>query len=447
MNSKKYVFIKEEEVVPSNIQIPREFIDRGKNCFVGIYYDVENATTIIGVPKYYTGKLSKLTEQEENEILLHLRLVCTLIEQIRLDSNYSDYRYNPYRYNDEAEVNKIELAEYLVHDYLEYGLYGLYHNSFVKDGTGINDWNRTVEAEIPVINEESIIYDPILGRKSQYSHNDVVSKIHTAVIKEALGILAWDEYQCVQIANDADNLDYGSDLSFYISILYERANSTFVEREKDLIKALIAWCGLTANNEKYYIGSTSFEHVWEYAIDKVFGNVLNKKSGVPYYYKYDGTGHISYAARGDLIPDSLRIEEKYFHIFDAKYYVWDENDREYLIECAPANSDISKQIGYFYYLSKLYGSNKKIFTNSFLAPGKTIEDDTNLLSYWGYAQQNGIRDSEILSLINDVPVGIDLEKVSVFIVNPTRLYKMCLSNVRINTEYLEGIFDVAGNVE
>ena len=115
MNSKKYVFIKEEEVVPSNIQIPREFIDRGKNCFVGIY---------------------------------------------------SDYRYNPYQYNDEAEVNKLELAEYLVHDYLEYGLYGLYHNSFVKDGTGINDWNRTVEAEMPVINEESILYDPILGRKS-----------------------------------------------------------------------------------------------------------------------------------------------------------------------------------------------------------------------------------------------------------------------------------------
>ena len=270
MNSKKYVFIKEEDIVPSNIQIPKEFINRGKNCFVGIYYDVENATSIIGVPKYYTGKLSKLTEQEENEILLHLRLVCTLIEQIRLDSNYSDYRYNPYQYNDEAEVNKLELAEYLVHDYLEYGLYGLYHNSFVKDGTGINDWNRTVEVEIPVINEESIIYDPILGRKSQYSHNDLVSKIHAAVVREALGILAWDEYQFVEIANDADNLDYESDLSFYISILYERANSTFVEREKNLIKALIAWCGLTANNEKYYIGSTSFEHVWEYTIDKVF---------------------------------------------------------------------------------------------------------------------------------------------------------------------------------
>lgn len=445
MDYKHYIFIKEEERISSTIQIPKEFIDHGKNCFVGVYFDAGSNYTLIGVPKYYRKSLSNISDIEKRLILKHMKLVCSIIEQTRFELKYLDYKYNPYLINNEVNVNKVDLAEYLINDYLECGIYGFYQNSFIRDGSGINDWNKTVETEIPIIDDESVIYDPIIGRKSQYNRNDIISKIHMAVIKEALGILPWDEYQYVQL-EETKYFKYEEDLTSCLNTLYHRINITFVEREKNLLKALIAWCGLTANNEKYYVGSTSFENIWEYAIDKVFGNIINKKSGFPSYYKLKQSDYISYKAKGDLIPDSLRIEGgndlKYFHILDAKYYVWEENNNEFLLEHAPANSDISKQIGYYYYLYKLYGSKTRIFTNSFLVPDSRIEENKNWFSYWGYAQQNGIQNKEILTKLgDDDPHQVDLEKVSVFVVNPTRLYKMCLSNNLISSEYLKNIFE------
>ena len=445
MDSKKYIFVKEEEKVSSDMRLPRDFIDRGKNCFVGVFYDAQNDQTIIGVPKYYQTTLSKADENEKQLILKHMKLICSVIEQIRLDSNYADYRYNPYQSNEEAKVNKKDLAEYLICDYLENGIYGLYQNCYVNDGSGIYDWSRTVENVIPIINEEMVIYDPVIGRKSQYNQNDIISKIHAAVLKEVIGLLIEEEYQYIQIHN-IEEIDYGEDLSLYLSALYQRINITYTEREKNLLKALIAWCGLTINNEKYYIGSTSFEHIWEYAIDKVFGNIVSKKSGVPFYFKRNSDTYTRFRARGDMIPDSLRIEDKgnakYFHILDAKYYVWEENDKdkESWIEHAPANSDISKQIGYYYYLKKLYGSKLTTFTNSFLVPAHSIVDDDNWVAYWGYAQQNGTQDKEITDKLNDLPTTVDLEKVSVFVVNPTRLYKMFLSNSKASQEFLNDTF-------
>lgn len=118
MDSKQYVFIKEEEKIARGIGLPMDFVDRGKNCFVGIFYDVENNISIIGVPKYYQGSVTELNTEDENKLLQHIKLICEMIEHIRLDSNFADYRYNPYEDNEEVRVNKMNLAEFLIQDYL-----------------------------------------------------------------------------------------------------------------------------------------------------------------------------------------------------------------------------------------------------------------------------------------------------------------------------------------
>lgn len=445
MAERKCIFIKEGEKLPESIQVPNKFIDRGKNCFVGVYFDSKRKMTIIGLPKYYMGCIPDIDEKEKSLILDHMGLICRLIEKIRLDSNYVGYRFNSYENSAETNVNKLELARFLLNDYLENGIYGFYQNNYVTDGSGLNDWNRTVEKGIPIINGDTIVYDPVIARKSEYNQNDIVSKIHVAVLKEALAIWVWDDYQYVEIKEQLTDWDYGVDFDFFLSVLYTRLNATFVERDKNLLKGLIAWCRLTANNEKYFIGSTSFEHIWEYTINSVFGNISNKKSGVPYYYKFDRTKYIPYASRGDSIPDSIRIEddncEKYFHIIDAKYYVWKENERELIIEAAPANSDISKQIGYYYYLKALYNAPDRIFTNSFFVPNKSIIEADKLLYYWGVTQQNSDRNPEILKIISDIPNKVSLEKVTVFVVNPTNLYKLCLLNRKVSKEFLKDMFD------
>ena len=285
-----------------------------------------------------------------------------------------------------------------------------------------------------MIDGDNIIYNPIIGRKSEYNYNDEITAIHVAVLREAIGLIAWDDYSNVEIPLDVDyELVYENDLELCVSALTNRLNVSFIERDENLIKGLIAWCGLTVNNEKYYIGSTSYEHIWEMAIDKVFGNIFNKKSGVPSYFCFLDGQYKQYESRGELIPDSLRVEENnnYFHIFDAKYYVLKLKDSEMIIEGAPPSSDISKQIGYYRYLLNLYGNATRIYTNSFLIPEKSIVEGDKLIKYWGYTQQNSKRNLEIEEKIFNMPQNVDLEKVTVFDVNPTKLYKMCIAEKKI----------------
>lgn len=441
MAEKSLVLIKEGTHIPENIAFPSDFIDRGKSSFVGVYYDVRSNNTLIGVPKYYRGDLNSVSDLELSAILNHMNLICELIERIRIESSYTDYRFNPYEYKQETSVNKLDLAEFLVNDYLENGIYGLFESRFVTDGTGISDWASTVNLQDPIIDGDTVIYSPIIERKSEYSQNDIVSKIHATVLREALGILVWDRYKHVVVDDETGIIECGKNYDVIATILNARLNATFVERDKRLIRGLIAWCKLTSNNEQYYIGSTSFEHIWEQVIEGVFGNVSYKKSGVPKYYNAENNK--VYEARGDLIPDSIRIDEdtsiRYFHIIDAKYYVMDIDDKMNQVFGAPANSDISKQIGYYIYLYKLYNSSQRHFTNSFFLPEQTISESSSILSYWGYAKQNNKRNPEILRLINDYPDKAELNRVNVYIVNPARLYKMFVSGKSCSNNELRDI--------
>lgn len=76
-----------------------------------------------------------------------------------------------------------------------------------------------------------------------------------------------------------------------------------------------------------------------------------------------------------------------------------------------------------------------------MVPAHSINDDNDWFTYWGYAQQNGKQDEEIVSKIGNIPDTVDLEKVSVFVVNLTRLFEKCLKNENADREFLANTFD------
>ena len=64
-------------------------------------------------------------------------------------------------------------------------------------------------------------------------------------------------------------------------------------------------------------------------------------------------------------------------------------------------------------------------------------------------QQNGTRDKEIVKKLEDkedVPKVINLEKVVIFLVNPTRLYKMCIVDQVVSEEFLDEAFKKIGDL-
>ena len=72
MEQKNILFIKEGERIPQHIKFPSEFIDRGVNCFVGIYHDAESNLTRIGVPKYYLKSVTNILANMQSIVLSFL---------------------------------------------------------------------------------------------------------------------------------------------------------------------------------------------------------------------------------------------------------------------------------------------------------------------------------------------------------------------------------------
>lgn len=428
------VFIREGSKILDNDLLPVEFMNQGKSCFVGIFNNEKLETTIIGYPKYLFDEEMLCKDEDKQLILNHVRLICKFISKTNLKSNIADKIFNQYEHKKASKVNKYQLAKFLLQDYLENGLYGQYKQTTNTYGEGTQDWLRTMENITPIIDGTNVFYDEGIYKKWELEQNGEVSKIHAKTLKEALALNIDDKYSKIVLPDTlVDN-----SLINAKQILDKTLIVTFVERDISLIKALIAWNGLTVNNENLFIGSCAFDRVWELAIDKVFGNVMEKKSGLPIYKLKNEDGiWKDFIAAGEMIPDTLRIFCKdnidYFCIFDAKYYSPNLKLNELIIEGAPSSADIAKQIGYYHYFSKMYGNDKTLFFNSFLLPQKTVCEE-ELIQYVGYAQQNQEKKEEILSYLGEKKdcEEVNLPKVDVFEINPTILFKMCLDEQSID---------------
>lgn len=413
-------------------------------CTVAIEKEI---ISVFCLPKYFPREKCNL--ENWREIQQHLKTICKVIERLRSKgkdfSFFSDENtFDTFSLNDSgSKVNRYELAEYLLEDYLQNGLYVKVMSDSRKNGAGKTNWSKTVTKIQPLIQDGTPIYIDLIKKHYRIDDKDLISIIHANVLNlciDFIGPLLYDRIDHI----DTEFLGY--DLSSFSSIINARSTYVFTEREINLYKALEAWCSTT----KYYknlAGVTCFNKIWEYVNDAVWGNIKHPESGNPTYH----IGIIDYSGDGDAIPDTINIvkesdraEENEVYIYDSKYYTVNFAGNTG-IKGYPPNSDIVKQVAYLKLIKSQFIAAS--FYNMFLMPEyfervKPEEQDAFMIednkwfSVKGYARP-GEFDLDLVNRPKTERSDSDEEKVGIVFVDPNKLYEMLLNNKTATPEDIQ----------
>lgn len=393
--------------------------------FVGIYYCYTTKTVVIGFPKY-------LTTYSAPEILDHVNLICRVAAKIIPKSSlHFDNQFYPVHPQHVAHFsNPYDLAVFFLRDYAENGLYTERVRQVRTDGIGQRNWTKTMQRTTPIFDRTPVYLHPITI-KSRRKASDILTPLHAYVVSQCARLLQPLGLYTNLTLPAAPNLDH-IDLSQYVPVIISKMSQTFSDRELRLLRALRNWCTEGPYNQTR-LGVTSFEYLWEYATKQYFGNIQHTRSSPPKYYLNDsGT---AYTGNGEAIPDILNAgtigsSVPYLAIFDAKYYcpIFDVTTSQ--VYAAPPNSDIAKQIQYYYSLKSQYPSAQ--FSNAFLIPGNL---GYAMYHYIGYAVPNTDWHEDISNktrLPKATTGGSPADRVLLYQVDPSKLFHACLHNMHIS---------------
>lgn len=461
------------------------FIKKNKVAYVGTYtYKTEKGDlNVYCLPKYFP--IDKCNEQNIAEIRKHLALVCKVIEQLRAEGKSfenDEYRFDPYEIEEvKSKVDRFTLAEYIIDDYLQYGLYTKDLTEIRKNGVGKTSWGKTVSRIQPVIQDGAPVYLDLMNRHHFYDENDLISIIHANVLNQCIEFVGDLISDGVEVVNTED---LGDDLSEYSSLINSRSVFVFKEREINLFKALEAWCAST-RYYKAYSGTTAFDRVWEWVNDAVFGNVGSEKESDPPIYSVDDYDYAFHSETSKAKPDTIYVdvEKPRLAVFDSKYYVpkFIKNENGNKVYQYPANVDIAKQVAYLKQIKSIIDDDKKIsdrskdnddrgqfrYSNAFLFPYSSSAYDVALedgIDGWcvriGHVKGSVFRclDEEIrrrmeIEADNDSEDDssddkdnsdkkVDYDKIDVYVVDPEKLYKRYLSGDVVQNDDIGRIVDL-----
>lgn len=360
--------------------------------FVGIY-TFSTGDNCYCYPKYFPEVKS---DEEKEKVKKHMELVANVIEKLRQEGKNMEEEsqsFSPYHNQSTPnKVNRIELARYIIKDYLEHGLFYIDEKRQSINGNGRTHWTKTVNRLHPIINGNDIIYFNRIVQSRYTNYDTLITEIHGHIVSKSIEAMNKLGYSLG--VNKPTCSKATIDLESMVPYIEQMLSQLFEERQVCLFKAMISWCK-ESRYYKFIGGTTNFAGVWEWVNDAVWGNVSKKDSSNPMYY----LGDFQLEGKGEAKPDTLYISDISadstcnIFIYDSKYYVVksltiDEQTSTGSILGFPANADIIKQIAYKKFIAQYFESinnilqdNKKIkfkFKNMFLIPELLVENKQKL---------------------------------------------------------------------
>lgn len=435
--------------------IYQTFIESGNIKMVGSYMFADGSVWY-SFPKFYPVDTDRPTSKD----LDLLDMIIKAIEKLRANGKNlfeGDRIFAPEaRLNSKQKVNIIELSKYIVNDYMQHGIYTRKEMYYTKQGVGKNTWNKTIKKECPIIDVD-IIYHKIWKKHVEADTRNIISQIHTIVVREAIRL--YEKMHSREKIKSPEKTDIslcdGQNLKDFIPLLNAEMLHVYSDREQAVIKSMIAWCDLTYNYK--FAGCTNcFQNVWEWVNDEVFGNQKKKESDLPEYYILDDKeGKKKFFGKGQAKPDTIFFGRNsstgclQLHIYDSKYYVPQFSNTKEEVYGFPPNSDIIKQVAY---LRRIRSSMKPYVTeevetkNIFLVPELTEEELSNigrtkgkgdfLFEEIGYVNPANF-DLVAKTLVNSINVDINIEieytakeneRVYIYMVYCSHLFEAYLKN-------------------
>ncbi|WP_231426992.1 LlaJI family restriction endonuclease [Pedobacter sp. Leaf250] len=313
---------------------------------------------IIVLPKYTHSVITSVEDQNQRSALITtesrklFRLLKREEEEQRgktLEIDLSDFMNE----SSTEKTSEITLAEFILQDYQENGIWSYQTRRLQLEGSGDTDWAHTV-AEA-----ESILSDgvPLYLDTYNLSVESVTSSIITRIHKYAVNYTSrrYGFLMDTEISDISDAAEFISELGepdYLLYLLEKQLSITYREREIMLLKALAEIIELKnsdAQDAFTLYGRRDFEQVWESALQYCFGHnplLRARLFPLPEWYDHNSSTYLKVNINDTQKPDILREigmgEEKMLLLLDAKYYLLNFSNKKTF----PQLSDLIKQ--YFY---------------------------------------------------------------------------------------------------
>lgn len=318
-------------------------------------------------------------------------------------------------YNQNSEVmidNFLSLQIYILHEYMENGLYENFIIENQINTEGVINWEKTINETNAYIINEKPFYLELYAQNSVTDERNIIRNLHMIILTEIsknLGPLM-DIFNLPEVYLSDDQLDDYGTLSYLEGILESELNIQFIDYKKVMLESLINYIKQSSDFESedsklLYFGTNSFNLVWEDVCKKNYTNNLQDSlTGLQLNLTGNIVGHtsskvidyrqretladviekplwINLSTQEEFVPsrsyqlDVLHVnhQEKRFEIYDAKYYDLFDNDSFKIGQIGM--SDLSKQ--YFYQLAykRLATINDYEILNFFVVPVDELSND------------------------------------------------------------------------
>jgi hypothetical protein len=274
-----------------------------------------------------------------------------------------------------TELNALAIADWIIRDYLNAGIYRRLKEREEINGTGQSNWRRTVERMAPLVSAGRPVYVDIVTRSAARDHDHFVSRLHRQIVDTAarafghlLGFAPIDlDHEPFEPFSVMPSVSYSQ------VRLRQEMRQAFSDRTIQLLPMLLAWLEAwqRANEAGLALyGTTAFYNVWEQACSLAIGNERDGwQMHIPKPTWRSSTGHSQSAATFE--PDIVtRVSHQgcdHLLIADAKYYQLSMPPQ---LSGQPGVNDVAKQLWYERCLSPAARARGMSEThNIFVVPG------------------------------------------------------------------------------
>lgn len=325
---------------------------------------------------------------------------------------------------DITEFNLLSFTLDMLQDYYENGIYS--NNKVVIEENGFGEilWEKTINEQNMYFSNNLPIYLEPYTVNNVVNQNDIFRRLHMSIITECCkntkDIIEVLEISPVFLSDEYLD-DFGSEEHLKY-LLKQEITQQFNTRKQSLLYKMLYYIERDKSNKSSekisFIGTNSFNLVWEDVCACVMGNCLNrtlyeldlksygdKKSSdmlidlIPKpKWKHSESGK-EHEAKKTLTPDLISVSNGKLSIYDAKYYNIQLNERG--VRKQPGVGDVTKQYLYELAYRKLADVNKlKIERNAFLMPSDENEEEVIGLAsmelFHIYDSNNFFKDIEVI---------------------------------------------------
>lgn len=288
--------------------------------------------------------------------------------------------------------NLLSIALELIYSYYDHGLYSSDKQIIEQNGYGEILWEKTINENTAYFSNGLPIYLDTFTVNQENNEQDYFRRLHAFILSEVCEKLK--DILCIL---DIDIINISSEKrehvgnSEYISYrINQELSSQFVTFKQNILNLLKKYIeedsGKNSSTNISFVGTNSFNLVWEDVCSEVMDDCINKsikELGLSYSknskqsallsdviakpkWKHNGSGNV-HVANKTLIPDIVTINGNRLSIYDAKYYNIILDDKG--VDKQPGVGDVTKQYLYeLAYKDFAKENNLIIDFNAFLMP-------------------------------------------------------------------------------